>query len=110
MKVWVYLRLLVNFISGLVASGWDTARIILARPGIHQAGLVQMNYQGLSAEQAGLVGALITLAPGSTTIDIDTEQQVFILHLLDLQRSEDALRGIQRDFIRPLQTLNGGGL
>jgi len=109
MRVWVYVRLMANFISGLVVSGWDTARIILARPGTHRAGLVQMNYQGLSAEQAGLVGALITLAPGSTTVDIDTEQQLFTLHLLDLQRCNETLRGIQHDFIDPLQTLNGGG-
>jgi multisubunit Na+/H+ antiporter MnhE subunit len=104
----VSLRLLVNFLRGLLLSGLDTARIIVVDRHRVQSGLVELPYRGLSATQASVVGALITLAPGSTTVEIDTRGQRFVLHLLDISDSDRVLQGIQRDFIDPLNKMNGG--
>ena len=101
-----YLRLLLNFIKSLLASGWGTAAIILRRGEPARSGVVELSYQDLSPAQASIVGALITLAPGTTTVAIDTRQRRFTLHLLDLANREALERDIQRDLIAPLQSLN----
>jgi multisubunit Na+/H+ antiporter MnhE subunit len=107
MKAVTFLVLLVNLIKCALLSGWDTARVILQKPGRSRPGLIDMPYRELSPAQASLVGALITLAPGTTTVHIDPQRQLFRLHLLDLTQSDATLRAIERDFIEPLQRLNG---
>lgn len=101
------LRLLVNFLRDLVLSGWSTARIILARQPA-EPGFARLAIPGLSPRAASLLGALSTLTPGTTAVDIDLETGELLLHLLDRRQAEAVLAGIERDFVVPLRTLTGG--
>jgi multisubunit Na+/H+ antiporter MnhE subunit len=107
MKSLAILTLTLNFLRAALISAWDTGRIILLHANSVKGGMVRLPYRGLSPGQANLVGALITLAPGTTTVHIDLEQEEFHLHLLDLTTQEKTGEAIQRDFISPLQRLNG---
>lgn len=99
--------LLLNFIKEVTVSGWMTAGIILAgQRGLHP-GLVRMPYGDLDARAATLLAALITLTPGTTTIDIDLQRREFLLHLLDARQAEATLTGIRRNFLVPIHTLFG---
>jgi multisubunit Na+/H+ antiporter MnhE subunit len=104
----VYIFLLViNFFKNALLSGWQTARIILMKPEKTHSGLLKMDYAGLTPIQVSLVGAMITLAPGTTTVEIDQQHQVFTLHLLDLDASKETLLAIEKDFIAPFKLYNG---
>jgi multisubunit Na+/H+ antiporter MnhE subunit len=107
MKALAVAELIVNFIKSAVLSGLETARVILLRPGRVRGGMTTLAYHDLSPVQASLVGALITLAPGTTTVQIDLERREFHLHLLDLAQREQSLLAIERDFIAPLRRYNG---
>ena len=107
MKTLAVITLIINFIKSAFISGWETARIILLRPDRVRSGLTCMPYDDLSPAQASLISALITLAPGTTTVDVDIRKQQFQLHLLDLERRDDIVRDIYRDFIEPLRRFNG---
>lgn len=100
-------QLCFNFLKDIVASGWNTANIILFRSQNLRPGFVRLPYGNLPDSAANFVGALITLTPGTTTIDIDLEHREFLLHLLDLDHSEAVLAGIHRDFLAPAGILFG---
>ena len=102
------LRLLVNLTRGALASGWATARIILLCPKTTNAGLARLEYGDLDETAAVLLAALITLTPGTTAVEIDTESHELLLHLLDLDRAEATLEEMRRDLIEPLRRLIGG--
>ena len=99
--------LLLNFIKEMAVSGWVTAGIILGgHRGLHP-GLVRMPYGDLDERAATLLAALITLTPGTTTIDIDLQRREFLLHLLDARHPEATFTAIRRNFLVPIHTLFG---
>jgi multicomponent K+:H+ antiporter subunit E len=102
------LRLLVNLARDALASGWATARIILLCPKTTHAGLARLDYGDLDETAAGFLAAMITLTPGTTAVEIDTEHHVLLLHLLDLDRAEATLAEMRRDLIEPLRRFTGG--
>ncbi len=107
-KLLALFLLIINLLKDLVSSGWTTARLIL-RPGKPpRSGFARLTYGNLPAPAANLLGALITLTPGTTTLDIDLERGEMLLHLLDLEGAEATLTSIRRDFLAPIRTLYGG--
>lgn len=101
------LLLLRNFLRDVVTGGWATARLTLsARP--LRPGLVRMAYDDLPEEAAVVLGVLITLTPGTTTVDIDPQRREFLLHMLDVEHADAALSAIRRDFVAPVAVLFGG--
>lgn len=101
-------RLGANFLREAILSGWATALIILRGDRTLQPGLVHMPYGDLSDTAANVLGALVTLTPGTTAVDIDLERRELLLHLLDAKQAEATLASIRRDFLLPVRTLFGG--
>jgi multisubunit Na+/H+ antiporter MnhE subunit len=101
-------RLGANFLREAIVSGWTTALIILRGDKALQPGLVHMPYGDLSDTAANVLGALVTLTPGTTTVDIDLERRELLLHLLDAKQAEASLASIRRDFLLPVRILFGG--
>ena len=100
-------KLAFNFIRDVILSGWDTARVILRDPGILNSGTTRMAYGELNPAYASLLGALISLTPGTTMIAMDLQRREFLLHLLDLRHRDVTIATIQRDFVVPLLELQG---
>jgi multisubunit Na+/H+ antiporter MnhE subunit len=50
---------------------------------------------------------MISLTPGTTTIDIDMERHEMLLHMLDTSDAASAVAGIRHDFERYLVILFG---
>jgi multisubunit Na+/H+ antiporter MnhE subunit len=92
------LGLILRFLAQVVRSGIAIARLILAGGPAPWPGLVRYPYPPMSERGAALLGALITLTPGTTTIDIDPGRREMLLHLLDAAGAEQALASIRRDF------------
>jgi multisubunit Na+/H+ antiporter MnhE subunit len=102
------LMLLSNLLKELILSGWSTARVILAPRGQVQGGFACLDYGDLRPGAASLLGALVTLTPGTTSLEIDTDRHEIRLHLLDASQTEATLVAIQRDFVVPLSVLSRG--
>ncbi len=107
MRLLALLRLLFNLARGALASAWATARIILLCPKTTNAGLARLQYGDLDETAAGFLAALVTLTPGTTAVEIDTERHELLLHLLDLDVAEATLAEMRRDLIEPLRRLTG---
>lgn len=101
----VGLPLLLRFVLEVVKSGLATAWLVV-RPGRRPVpGLIRMRYSGLDESGVVVLGCMITLTPGTTTIDIDAERGELLLHLLDTSDAAGAVSGIRTAFERPLQRL-----
>jgi multisubunit Na+/H+ antiporter MnhE subunit len=101
------IRLVFNFVKEAIVSGVITALLILRGGKSPQPGFVRMSYGDLGETAAGFLGALVSLTPGTTTVDIDPERRELLLHLLDVTRAEQTLASIRRDFLLPVRTLFG---
>lgn len=99
--------LLPRFLIEVVLSGWATARLIVAGGGEMRPGLARMRYGDLSETGAVALGLLITLTPGTTTVDIDPARRELLLHLLDTARAEETLATIRHRFERYVRVLFG---
>ena len=102
------IRLAFNFMKEAFVSGGITALIILRGGTRLQPGFVRMSYGDLGETAADFLGALVSLTPGTTTVDIDLERRELLLHVLDVTRAEQTLASIRRDFLLPVRALFGG--
>jgi multisubunit Na+/H+ antiporter MnhE subunit len=102
-------RLLLRFLFQVVSSGLTTAWSIV-RPGRRPTpGLVRMRYDNLTEFGVTVMGCMITLTPGTTTIDIDTGRRELLLHLLDAGDPARTIRKIRQQFEVPLQRMFPAG-
>lgn len=93
----VIARLLLRFVSHCLLSGIVTARTILLH-GQPPAGVVRLHFAPMSGTGAAVLGAMVTLTPGNTCIDIDLQRREMLLHLLDTREVETIFASIRRDF------------
>jgi multisubunit Na+/H+ antiporter MnhE subunit len=111
MKLWAALVLLLRFLRAVVLSGVQTVAVIL-RAGSGggsppPAAFVRVRYAPMSAQGAALLGCMISLTPGTTTLDIDEERRELLLHVLDATDIEAMVAGIRTEFEPGLLALFG---
>ncbi|TNF60048.1 MAG: hypothetical protein EP306_09615 [Burkholderiales bacterium] len=103
--------LLLRFLRALVVSGLQTVGVILrAGLGSRQppaAAFLRVRFAPMSEQGAALLGCMVTLTPGTTTIDIDMEKRELLLHVLDASDTDAVLDGIRREFEPGLVRLFG---
>jgi multisubunit Na+/H+ antiporter MnhE subunit len=101
----IAVSLLLRFLWQIVTSGVATAWLIV-RPGARPTpALVRMPFSGLNETGAALLGCMMTLTPGTTTVDIDMARNEMLVHLLDGADPEAALASAHDEFERPLREL-----
>lgn len=116
MTAWLFklvaaLVLLSRFLKAMVLSGFQTVGVILRasfgsrRP--PAAAFVRVRFAPMSEQGAALLGCMVTLTPGTTTIDIDMVRRELLLHVLDATDTDAMVDGIRRDFEPSLVTLFG---
>lgn len=98
--------LLLRFLRSVVVSGWNTLVFILST-NRQPAGLLRFRFAPMSPAGASLLGCMISLTPGTTTIHIDMERREMLLHLLDFSDPQAAIDDIRREFEPYCVTLFG---
>lgn len=106
-KAWAAAALALRFPVEVVLSGWETTRLILRGGRALQPGFARLNYEGLSENGVVALGVLITLTPGTTTVDIDPVRRELLLHVLDSAQAPEILSAIRRGFEPHVRALFG---
>ena len=106
-KVSAAAALALRFPVELVLSGWQTTRWILQGGRELRPGFARLRYEGLSETGAVVLGVLVTLTPGTTTVDIDPVRRELLLHVLDAGRTPEILADIRRAFEPHVRALFG---
>jgi len=108
MKLLTIIGLLIRFVRALIISGLQTVVVIL-RTGRDASGppatFVKIKFAPMTEQGAALLGSMVSLTPGTTTIDIDMEHYELLLHVLDAEAIDDLVVGIRRDFEPGLRQL-----
>ncbi|WP_437603144.1 Na+/H+ antiporter subunit E [Sorangium sp. So ce590] len=103
------LALAWSFVRELVLSSLALARDILRpRPVFHPA-FVRLDVRDLSPVQTILLACLVSLTPGTLTVDVGLEEQALYIHSL-YARDPAELGSRLRQFIRLIQRAAGRGL
>lgn len=96
-----------RFASAMLVSAWATSRTILMDSDAPERGYARLAYGDLSEAGVMLLASLVTLTPGTSTIDIDSERRELLLHVLDTRDIETVLEELRRDFMVPIRSLFG---
>lgn len=103
--------LLVRFLKAVVVSGIQTVQVIMrASLGERKpppAAFLRVRFAPISAQGASLLGCMITLTPGTTTLDIDMDKREILMHVLDASDTDALVQGIREDFEPGLVALFG---
>jgi multisubunit Na+/H+ antiporter MnhE subunit len=102
------LILLWRFASAMLVSAWTTGVIILSAGDAPRRGFARLDYEDLDEAGVMLLAAMVTLTPGSSTVDIDTERRELLLHVLDTEDIDSTLSDIKLRFLQPIRVLFGG--
>lgn len=110
-RLLAFVVLLLRFIRAVFVSGMQTLAIIVrsGRPGGEPppVALLRVRFAPMSENGAALLGSMVSLTPGTTTIDIDMERRELLLHVLDASDTDAVVEGIRRDFEPGLRVLFG---
>jgi len=103
--------LLARFLKAVVMSGIQTVQVIV-RSSVGEkpappAAFLRVRFAPMSPWGATLLGCMITLTPGTTTLDIDMEKRELLLHVLDASDTDAVVDGIRTDFEPGLIALFG---
>ena len=105
------IMLALRFTRAVIVSGIDTIRVIIRSGGPGgeppPVALVRVRFARMSPRGAALLGSMVSLTPGTTTLDIDMEQRELLLHVLDASDTDALVRGIREEFEPGLLVLFG---
>lgn len=102
------LVLIWRFFKATALSAGATVRVILTEADAPRRGFARLGYGDLSDGGVVLLAALVTLTPGTSTVDIDPARRELVLHVLDTANLDATLAVLRRDFLEPLGVLFGG--
>lgn len=110
-KIVAFVVLLLRFLLAVVVSGFQTVAVILRSSLGAQRGasgtFVRVRFAPMNEQGAAILGCMITLTPGTTTLNIDMERHELLLHVLDETSTDGLVEGIRRDFEPSLIVLFG---
>lgn len=110
MKLIAAVVLLARFLKAVVISGFQTVQVIL-RSSVGErkppAAFLRVKFAPMTEQGASLLGCMITLTPGTTTIDIDMDKREILMHVLDASDTDALVKGIREDFEPGLIALFG---
>lgn len=91
------------YIKEVVISNLRVARDVLSPDPDLKPGIVGIHVDGYSDRQIWVLASLLTMTPGTISIEIDEAKHVLYLHTLYTEPSADELRAlIKRDYERPI--------
>ena len=107
MKFLIRLAALAEFAffyaKAVLWSNLIVARAALAPKPRIQPGVLTVTYEGLSERQAAMLANLITMTPGTLSVDLRHDSRELVLHTLYLNESESLRQSIATDYIPRIQ-------
>ena len=93
-------RLVVMFFSELILSAWRVA-VLVASPNMHaklKPAIFAYPLTVTTDQQITLLANLITLTPGTLSVDVSEDRSTLYVHALDIGEKEDTIRSIREGF------------
>ena len=98
-----------QFLLAIFLSAWSTSRTILLDSRAAHRDCVRFHYGDLDERGVILLAAIVTLTPGTSTLDIDRDKHELLLHVLDNSDPDALFDEIRGKFLAPARVLFGTG-
>ena len=99
--------LLWRFASAMLTSAWTTSVTIVTASDAPHRNFASFSYGELREPGALLLGAMVSLTPGTSLVNVDTERRELVLHILDTQDLDATLATIRHQFLEPIHVVFG---
>lgn len=97
-RVWAFIKLTIVFFKELVLANIDMIKIILKPKMDIKPGIVAIPTQLETDLEITLLAALITLTPGTLSMDFSDDSSLIFVHAIDIDSKEDTIRDILDSF------------
>lgn len=97
-RVWALIKLIILFIIELIKANIDVVKVVL-RPRLnHQPGIVAVTTRLESNVEITLLAALISLTPGTVSMDFSDDSKTIYIHALDIPNKDEFIADIHNTF------------
>ena len=102
-RPWGALKLSVLFLKELFRSAWRVARLVLSPGAIISPGIVPVPVSLTRDAELTLLSNLITLTPGTLTVDVSDDRRALYVHALEADDPDAVRRDIRSGFERAIR-------
>ena len=101
-----WLRFAAFYLTEVVKSNIMIAWDVLTPTDRSRPGIVELDLpEGLSDVQILLISNLITMTPGSLTLDLSPDRRTLVLHILYLDDRAELIRHLQKNYVQRVRQL-----
>ncbi|KMK77538.1 Na+/H+ antiporter subunit E [Alkalihalobacillus pseudalcaliphilus] len=101
-RVWALFKLIILFLIELIKANIDVLRVVLKPKLDNQPGIVAVPTQLTTDWEISLLAALISLTPGTLSMDFSSDGKLIYVHALDVPDKEQMIRDIHQSFERAI--------
>jgi multicomponent Na+:H+ antiporter subunit E len=102
LKVIQILRFLSFFIKELIVANFRVAWHVITPSSFFKPGIVAVPLEEMNDLEATLLANIITLTPGSFSVDLSSDRKVLYVHVMDVDDAEKVKQEIKRNYERAL--------
>ncbi len=97
-KLFYLIEFAVFYLWEVIISNLRVAREVLLPSGRMQPAVIEVDITGLSERQLLATANLITMTPGTLSLDVSSERQTLLVHSLYVDDADDATRELENLF------------
>jgi multicomponent Na+:H+ antiporter subunit E len=97
---WNWVRFTVFSLWSIIKSNVDVARVVLSPTMPIKPGIIGIPLDVQSERGMTILANIITLTPGTVSLDISSDRKTLYIHTLDVGNAENLRRDIKEDFER----------
>lgn len=101
-KVPQVLRFVGFLLKEIVVANLRIAWHIVTPSSFFKPGVIAVPLEPMSDTEAMLLANIVTLTPGSFSVDLSTDRRVLYVHVMDVEDPDEARRSIKREYEAPL--------
>ena len=106
-RPFVGVALAVRVIADILVANWQVARLVLGPLDRLRPTFFEVPLDIDDRFVATLLGSIISLTPGTVSIDIDSARRVILVHALDIGDQAETIATIKSRYERPLKEIFG---
>lgn len=96
-------RLVATVLFDIVVANWQVAKRVLGPLDRLHPRFVEVPLDLEDDFIATILGGIVTMTPGTVSVDIDRERRLLLVHALDAEDPEDLIRTIKARYEAPLK-------
>ena len=101
-RVWAFMKLIILFIVELTKANIDVMKVVLRPKQNHQPGIVAVQTNLETNIEITLLAALISLTPGTVSMDFSDDSKTIYIHALDVPDKDEFIADIHNSFERAI--------